>query len=65
VLSALALVSLSVVHDFVLGPRLAREVREGREQRTRPLLVAIGRAAFVFTIVVPLLGVALARLTNG
>ena len=30
------------VHDFVLGPRLAREAREGREQRTRPLLVAVG-----------------------
>ena len=65
VLCAIALVALSALHDFVFGPRLAREVREGREQRTRPLLVAIGRAAFAFTIVVPLLGVALTRLTNG
>ena len=65
VLSAIALVALSALHDFVFGPRLAREVREGREPRTRPLLVAIGRAAFAFTIVVPLLGVALTRLTNG
>jgi len=65
VLCALALVALSVAHDFFLGPRLAREVREGREQRTRPLLVAIGRAAFAFTIVVPVLGVALTRLTTG
>jgi hypothetical protein len=65
VLCAIALVTLSALHDFVFGPRLAREVREGREQRTRPLLVAIGRAAFVFTIIVPLLGVALTELTNG
>jgi uncharacterized membrane protein len=65
VLCALALVALSVAHDFFLGPRLAREMREGREPKTRPLLVAIGRAAFAFTIVVPVLGVALTRLTNG
>jgi uncharacterized membrane protein len=65
VLCAIVLVALSALHDFVFGPRLAREVREGREPRTRPLLVAIGRAALAFTIVVPLLGVALRRLTNG
>jgi len=65
VLAALAMVALAVVHDFVLGPRLSREVREGREQATRPLLVAIGRAAFVFTILVPILGVALARIAEG
>jgi putative copper export protein len=65
VASAVALVGLAALHDFVLGPRLAREVREGREPRTRPLLVAVGRAAFAFTIVVPLLGVALTRLAEG
>jgi uncharacterized membrane protein len=65
VVSALALASLAALHDFVLGPRLARELREGREPRTRPLLVVVGRAAFAFTIVVPLLGVALARLAEG
>jgi copper resistance protein D len=65
VLAAAAMVSLAVVHDFVLGPRLSREVREGRPQTTRPLLVAIGRAAFVFTIVVPVLGVALTRIAEG
>jgi putative copper export protein len=63
--AAVALTALAVLHDFVLGPRLAQEARTGREQRTRPLLVAVGRAAFVFTIVVPLLGVALTRLANG
>ena len=64
VVCAVALAALSALHDYVLGPRLAREVREGRPQSTRPLLVAIGRAAFAFTIIVPLLGVALTRLTN-
>jgi putative copper export protein len=62
--SAVALVALSVLHDYVLGPRLAREIREGRPPATRPLLVVIGRAAFVFTIAVPLLGVALTRLAE-
>jgi uncharacterized membrane protein len=65
VVCALGLVLLSALHDFVFGPRLAREMRDGLEPRTRPLLVAIGRAAFAFTIAVPLLGVALTRLTNG
>jgi putative copper export protein len=65
VAAAVALVALSALHDYVLGPRLAAEVRKGREQRTRPLLVAVGRAAFVFTIVVPLLGLALTRLADG
>jgi putative copper export protein len=63
--SAVVLVGLAALHDFVLGPRLGREVREGGNQRTRPLLVAVGRAAFAFTIAVPLLGVALTRLAKG
>jgi putative copper export protein len=65
VASAATLAGLAALHDFVLGPRLAREVREGREQASRPLLVVVGRAAFVFTVAVPLLGVALTRLTKG
>jgi uncharacterized membrane protein len=65
IVAAVVLTALAALHDFVLGPRLAREVREGRGQRTRPLLVAIGRAAFAFTIAVPVLGVALTRLAEG
>jgi len=64
VVSAALLAGLAALHDFVLGPRLAREVRAGLGQRSRPLLVAVGRAAFAFTIVVPVLGVALTELTN-
>jgi putative copper export protein len=65
VLSALALAGLAALHDFVLGPRLARDIREGRGQPSRPLLVAVGRAAFAFTIVVPVLGVVLTQLADG
>ena len=65
VVSAIALVALAALHDFVLGPRLARELREGRGPRTRPLLVVVGRAAFAFTVAVPLLGLALTRLAEG
>src|SRR5262245_49748672 len=65
VLCALALAGLAALHDFVLGPRLAREVREGRPPASRPLLVAVGRAAFVFTVLVPVLGVVLTILANG
>jgi len=65
VASAVALVALSALHDFVLGPRLARDMREGRGAGGRPLLVAVGRAAFAFTVVVPVLGVLLTILTKG
>jgi putative copper export protein len=64
VASAVALAGLAALHDFVLGPRLAREVREGVGHGTRPLLVAVGRAAFAFTIVVPVLGVVLTTLAD-
>jgi putative copper export protein len=64
VASAVALAGLAALHDFVLGPRLAREVREGEGQGTRPLLVAVGRAAFAFTIAVPVLGVVLTMLAD-
>ena len=34
------LLAVSYLHNFVLGPRLQAEIREGREQLTRPRLVA-------------------------
>lgn len=57
-----ALVALAYAHDFVLGPRLAREIREGRPQATRPRLVAVGWAGFTLTIAVPVLGVVLTEI---
>jgi uncharacterized membrane protein len=55
-----ALVVVAALHDFVLGPRVAREIREGRPQKSRPLLVRVGWTSFALTIVLPILGVALA-----
>ena len=49
-------------HDFVLGPGLARQVREGRPQSLRPLLVAIGRTNLVLTVAIPILGAVLVDL---
>jgi uncharacterized membrane protein len=62
VVLALCLAVVSYQHNFVLGPRLQAEIREGREQRTRPLLVAVGWMSYALTLALPILGVALQRL---
>jgi uncharacterized membrane protein len=54
------LVVVAAMHDFVLGPRVAREMRAGLPQKSRPLLVRVGWTSFALTIVLPILGVALA-----
>jgi putative copper resistance protein D len=53
------LVAGALVHDFVLGPRLQRELREGAADapRTRRRLVVVGWATFALTLAVPVLGV--------
>jgi uncharacterized membrane protein len=56
------LVAGSYLHDFVLGPGLARQIREGRPQSLRPLLVGIGRTNLLLTITIPILGVVLSQL---
>jgi len=53
------LVAGAYLHDFVLGPGLARQVREGKRQSLRPLLVGIGRANLLLTIAIPILGAVL------
>lgn len=50
------------VHDFVLGPGLARQIREGRPQTLRGPLVAVGWLNFSLTLIVPVLGTVLAHL---
>jgi putative copper resistance protein D len=50
------------LHDYVLGPGLARQVREGQPQSLRPLLVGIGRTNLVLTIAIPILGAVLGDL---
>ena len=53
------------LHDYVLGPGLARQVRAGEPQSLRPLLVGIGRANLLLTIVIPILGAVLVQLLDG
>jgi putative copper resistance protein D len=55
------LVAGAYLHDFVLGPGLARQIREGRPQSLRPLLTAIGRANLALTIAIPILGALLSE----
>ena len=49
----------AVIHDYVLGPRLQRELREAAPQApaTRRRLVAVGWFNFSLTVIVPVLGV--------
>jgi copper resistance protein D len=55
------LVAGAYLHDFVLGPGLARQIREGRPQTLRPLLVAIGRLNLAITLALPVLGAVLSE----
>ncbi len=58
------MIGLSLFHDFVLGPRLAAQMRAGEPPTERPRLILVGRIAFVLTIAVPVLGVALQQLAD-
>jgi putative copper resistance protein D len=58
------LVAGAYLHDYVLGPGLARQIREGRPQSLRPVLTGIGRANLAFTIVIPILGGLLAQFSS-
>jgi putative copper export protein len=70
VLAKSALVALLVVgallHDYVLGPRLQRELRAGAPQApaTRRRLVWVGWANFALTLAVPVLGVVVLGLVD-
>jgi putative copper export protein len=61
---AICLVAVSYVHNFVLGPRLQAEIRDGLDQVTRPALAAVGWVSYSLTLSLPLLGVALARMVG-
>jgi copper resistance protein D len=62
VVLVVGLVIASYLHNFVLGPRLQAEIREGREPRTRPTLVVVGWTSYSLTLAIPILGVVLQRL---
>ena len=59
-----ALVVVSYLHNYVYGPRLQAEVEEGRPQKSRPTLVAVGWTSLALTITVPILGAILADLAG-
>jgi putative copper export protein len=54
-----ALVVSAALHDFVLGPRLNRQIREGRPQTLRRPMQTVGWITFAATLALPLLGVVL------
>jgi putative copper resistance protein D len=58
------LVAGAYLHDYVLGPGLARQIGEGRPQSLRPLLTQIGRLNLLITIALPVLGVVLSELVS-
>ena len=50
------LVAGAYLHDYVLGPGLARQIKDGRPQTLRGVLTAIGRANLLLTVAIPVLG---------
>lgn len=59
---SICLVVASYLHNFVFGPRLQAEIRDGRPQKSRPTLVAVGWTSLALTLTVPVLGAVLANL---
>jgi uncharacterized membrane protein len=59
---SICLVGASYLHNFVLGPRLQREIRDGLPEKTRPTLVVVGWTSLALTIAVPILGAILSDL---
>ena len=53
------LVAGAYLHDYVLGPGLSRQIKDGRPQTLRRSLTAIGRANLLLTVTIPVLGVLL------
>jgi uncharacterized membrane protein len=55
----LALVASVVLHDLVVGPRLNRQIREGRPRTLYRPMQTIGWVSFALTLALPVLGVML------
>lgn len=56
------IVLFSYLHNFVLGPRVQAEVREGRPQTSLRRLIVVGWLSLGFTLAVPVLGAVLSHL---
>jgi len=61
---SIALVAASYLHNYVYGPRLQDEIRNGRAQTSRRTLVVVGWTSLALTITVPILGAILAHLAS-
>jgi uncharacterized membrane protein len=55
------LIAGAYLHDYVLGPGLARQIREGQPQSRRRVLTTIGRVNLLLTVAIPILGVLLSE----
>jgi putative copper resistance protein D len=55
------LIAGAYLHDYVLGPGLARQIREGQPQSLRPVLTTMGRANLLLTVAIPVLGALLSE----
>jgi putative copper export protein len=51
------LVTSAALHDFVLGPRLNRQIREGRPRTLLRPMQVVGWVSFAATLALPILGV--------
>ncbi|HEY3962728.1 MAG TPA: hypothetical protein VGL84_09390 [Gaiellaceae bacterium] len=58
------LLVVSYLHNFVLGPRLQAEIRDGRPERSRRPLVIVGWTSYSLTMALPILGVVLQRIVS-
>jgi putative copper export protein len=56
------LVAGAYLHDYVLGPGLARQIRDGQPQSLRPLLTWLGRGNLLVTVTLPILGAVVSQL---
>jgi uncharacterized membrane protein len=57
------LLVVSYLHNYIYGPRLAAEIKEGREPASRAKLVWVGWTSLALTITIPILGAILAHLS--
>lgn len=60
----ICLLVVSYLHNFVLGPRLQAEIRDGGPERSRRALVVVGWTSYSLTMALPILGVVLQRLVS-
>jgi len=57
-----ALLCTAYLHDFHIGPKVAKDMRETGTSPLRPRLVLVGWASFTLTVSIPILGVVLAEI---